>query len=348
MNNLLSKWGQLSTKKSLPLQASIELTNRCNERCTHCYIDDFSDDPQKILTEQQWHTVLKELRIGGVLYLILMGGEAMLSPYFWSVLKKASDLGFHVSMITNGLKIKDVSIAKKLKDNGLSVATFSVYSLSDEIHDSMTRVKGSLAKTLNAIDMCLEVGIEPTVNCLLTKNNIKGVFNLYKWAEVKNLQLQVDYNVTPKLSGNLEPTLQRASYDDIRWYFKEMTKRFPNSAPLPSGEKKTDYICNAAKGKCAVTAYGDLLPCIEIRKPLGNLLVDGFMTSWTSEEALKWRGLRVGQIKNQQNLDLQNFCEHCPGLADHEHSDHLKLTEFTEKIGEIKQQLWKQGLDHSS
>ena len=44
------------------------------------------------------------------------------------------------------------------------------------------------------------------------------------------------------------------------------------------------------------------------------------MSLWSSESALKWRGIKVGHLKDvkEDGLELQNFCEHCPGLADHE------------------------------
>ena len=47
-----------------------------------------------VLDQESWFHVLKELRSGGVLYLILMGGEAMLSPHFWPILREGFFHGF--------------------------------------------------------------------------------------------------------------------------------------------------------------------------------------------------------------------------------------------------------------
>ena len=339
----IDRWNNKSLLQGKPLQASIELTNRCNERCTHCYIDSFKDDPDRVLDQEEWFHILKELRSGGVLYLILMGGEAMLSPHFWPVLKKASQMGFHTSLITNGLKIKNQATADQLADSGLKLATFSLYSLDSKIHDHMTRVPHSHKRIMDAILFCELAGIRPTINCLLTKNNIEGAFDMYKWAAEKDYLLKIDVNVTPKFSGDMEPTRQRASREQLKWYFSEMKKRFGTTSP-PSEEKTTDYVCNAAKGKCAVTAYGELLPCVEIREPMGNLLDKTFMSLWAGKAAAKWRNIKVGELKDVQDgeLELQNFCEHCPGLSDHEHGDAKKMTEFTRTIGEIKRELWKE------
>ncbi|MCJ8277739.1 MAG: hypothetical protein MJK18_12925, partial [Bdellovibrionales bacterium] len=69
--SILDKFRNRSTESHRPLQASLELTYRCNERCTHCYIEEFRDDPKRVLKLQDWFKVLEELRAGGSLYLIL-------------------------------------------------------------------------------------------------------------------------------------------------------------------------------------------------------------------------------------------------------------------------------------
>ena len=271
-----------------------------------------------------------------------MGGEAMLSPYFWPLLRKSSEMGFFTSIITNGLKVKTQKVADDLADFGLRLATFSLYSLDSDIHDKMTRVPGSGQRILQAIDFCERAGIRPTLNCLLTKSNIEKVFEIYDWAEARNFELRVDMNVTPKFSGDMEPTVQRASREQLNWYFQEMKNRY-STIRGPSGEKATDFVCNAAKGKCAVTAYGELLPCIEIREPMGSLVEESFLSIWSGPNGQKWRNLKVGDLKDvkAEGTELQNFCDHCPGLASHEHGDALQMTEFTRTLGEIKKGIWK-------
>ena len=108
---IFQKFSQSSIERAVPLQASLELTYRCNERCTHCYLESFQDDPKRVLSLPQWFHILEELRQAGSLYLILMGGEPLLSPYFFPIGSLASQIGFDVSAISNGLKIKDLSFA---------------------------------------------------------------------------------------------------------------------------------------------------------------------------------------------------------------------------------------------
>ena len=340
--SILDKFRGYSTQKFIPLQASLELTYRCNERCTHCYVEEFKDDPQKVLKMKDWEKVLKELRSAGTLYLILMGGEPMLSPYFWDISERATEMGFHVSIISNGLKVKSQLVAKRMKASGIKLATFSIYSLDPEVHDKMTSVRGSHEKLMDAIEYCLAEGIQVSLNSLLTEANAKGIFDLYDWAVAKGLELKVDPNVTPKLNGDMAPTEYRASRETLLWFYRERVTRWNRSVPSPSMETEDSYVCNAAKGKCAVNPYGELLPCIEIRESMGSLVDQNFKDIWFTEDAKKWRDPKVKDLKNVDDMEIYNHCEHCPGMAKNEHGDAMKLTCYSKQVAEVKNQVFKE------
>lgn len=339
---IFKKFSSLSVAKAIPLQASLELTYRCNERCTHCYIESFHDDPKRLLDLEQWFVVLEKLRAAGTLYLVLMGGEPTLSPHFFEVSKRAAELGFYVSMISNGLKIQNREFVEKMKNSGMKVITFSLYSLVAEIHDQMTQVKGSQQRVLKAIDLCLEQGLQVSVNCLLTEANSRGVFDLFEWAIERGLQMKVDPNITAKLNGDKTPTFFRASEETLLWFYRERSRRWKRSTPAPSLDTESSYICNAAKGKCAVTPYGELLPCIEIRESFGNLATDDFKTIWNSETALKWRMPKVKDLQDPIDHGDYGFCEHCPGMAKNEHQNPLRLTDYTKLIGRVRKQVYEE------
>ena len=338
-SKIFNKFNARATMEAIPLQASLELTYRCNERCTHCYIEEFKDDPRRILNLEQWYKVLTELREAGTLYLILMGGEPLLSPYLFQVSQRATELGFHVSIISNGLKIKDQAYADRLRATGLKLATFSLYSLDPDVHDKMTSVRGSHEKLMRAIEYCDKAGIDISLNGLLTEANSRGIFDLYEWAAERGYEFKVDPNLTPKLNGDMEPTQYRATKETLLWFYRERARRWVASTPSPAMETANSYICNAAKGKCAVNPYGELLPCIEIREPFGNLVTESFQKIWHSEVAKKWRTPKLKDMTDAGEPGLYSFCDHCPGMAKNEHGDEMKLTSYTKLVASVKRQI---------
>jgi len=64
---------QLARDRDTPLSAMIEIADRCNEACVHCY----QVQGQKgELSTDEWRSILDELAEMGVLFLTISGGEA--------------------------------------------------------------------------------------------------------------------------------------------------------------------------------------------------------------------------------------------------------------------------------
>jgi radical SAM protein with 4Fe4S-binding SPASM domain len=87
-----------------PLIVWFEITRSCNLPCRHCYVS--AGPPRKNeLTTPEIFRCLEELRQAGVFALVLVGGEPMLHPDFIPILQRAHELGFVISIATNGTYI---------------------------------------------------------------------------------------------------------------------------------------------------------------------------------------------------------------------------------------------------
>jgi len=90
---------RLLTKK--PFIAEIDITDRCNLRCSHCY--HFQEKGSAAVNEEpsleKWKERFNELRAKGIRMIMLMGGEPMLRP---DVVELADKMFPFVEMITNG------------------------------------------------------------------------------------------------------------------------------------------------------------------------------------------------------------------------------------------------------
>src|SRR4029078_6094131 len=94
----------------IPLHVSLELTLRCNIRCTHCYNFD-RDQPRSgsgpELTLEEIRPLLDDLRKAGTLFLSLTGGEAMVHPRFWEMRAEGAARGFALRVLSNGILLPE-------------------------------------------------------------------------------------------------------------------------------------------------------------------------------------------------------------------------------------------------
>ncbi len=339
--SILSDFREVTQEKLIPLQVTLELTYRCNERCGHCYLATYDDraDGRPTLTLSEWQRILDELALAKTLYLILIGGEAMMHPQFWGIAEYGAKRNFVLSLITNGLLV-DERAADRFSDLNFYQVTVSFYSLDPAIHDRMTRRVGSHAATQAAIKRLQKKGVGVGLNCLLTRENIEGCFELEAWAKANGLVIQFDPMVTPKSDASLASTVTRASRAQLTTYFTTLKQLGRGHGPQPKAEA-VDPVCNAGRGKCAVNPYGDLLTCLEVREAIGNLREKSFADLWHSPKAQELRGYRVRDLKFDSSCGDGAFCDHCPGMAGAEVGDRMAPIPFLMELAQIKRQVFE-------
>ncbi len=129
----------------------LEITNRCNERCSHCYND--SGPHRKhdsTLSFAEWLEVLSAGARLGCRGVQFIGGEPTLVPELPELIGHARRLGFElIEVFTNGTAVTD-RLLDCFVENQVQVAV-SLYGTSPQAHDRITILPGSFLKTVDAL-----------------------------------------------------------------------------------------------------------------------------------------------------------------------------------------------------
>lgn len=86
---------------SVPAKVQIQVTNRCNFHCLHCYASSGTARDSE-LTDSEIHALLERCQKAGVLQIEWSGGEPFVRKGFVELLQHAHSLGFEQNMLTNG------------------------------------------------------------------------------------------------------------------------------------------------------------------------------------------------------------------------------------------------------
>ena len=86
-----------------------ELTYRCNETCTHCYLDVFQPNATVAgeLATAQIKSTLDQLAAMGVLNITFSGGEILVHRDFFEIAAYARRKRFAIRLMSNGLLIHE-------------------------------------------------------------------------------------------------------------------------------------------------------------------------------------------------------------------------------------------------
>lgn len=137
----------------------LELTNRCNLRCVHCYTESHPESGDRdVLTAEDYEGVMSRAYELGCRKIQLIGGEPQMNPSFPRLLRRAVELGFDiVEVFTNLTRLDDETIEFSARHR-VQFAT-SVYSDDPAVHDTVTRVRGSHRRTIGNLRRLTAQGV---------------------------------------------------------------------------------------------------------------------------------------------------------------------------------------------
>lgn len=141
------------------LQMHLFLTNSCNLRCHHCYMNSGVEYDAE-LSYKELCDLLSSFKNGGGECLILSGGEVTMRPDMMDIIKYSSNIGLEVSIMTNGTIWSDDMVEQA--SEYLSGVQVSIDGYNDFEH-GLVRGTGNFEKALKTVDRFLKKGIRTTV-----------------------------------------------------------------------------------------------------------------------------------------------------------------------------------------
>jgi radical SAM protein with 4Fe4S-binding SPASM domain len=340
--------------RHLPFSVHFDLTYRCNERCVHCYLD--HEDRGEMTTEEV-KGVLDQLAAAGTLFLTFSGGEIFLRQDLFELLAYARKLHFDLSLKTNALLI-NAERASRLRSLAVRRIQISIYSADPAVHDAITKVRGSLERSLKAIRFLKEQGLQVKIACPLMKQNLTAFRTVQRLAEELSVPYILDLTITPMMDGNqktlalrnpaasLLPVLQDSMLNPRLKVSPETRNASASGATgsvTSSGMESSGYDdipCSAGHNSSYISPYGDVYPCVQMPLPTGNLRRQRFDEIWYgSSEMRRVRGIRESHLKICAGCSIRQYCERCPGLAQMEGGDLLGAYERACELAELNASL---------
>ncbi len=315
--SLMAEMSAKADARGVPLSAHMDITWRCNERCVHCYLE--HDDKGEMTTEEI-KDVLRQLAEAGTFFLSISGGEPLLRRDCFEILEYARSLRFNVKLKTNAVMIGPQE-AQRLRKLGIEQVQISVYSHRPEVHDAITKLPGSLRRTLKAIEHLKDIKIRVSVAHVLMQFNSRDAKAVKQMAKELGVNFVVDPTITPMLNGDRSITKLGISPDELRdlMHTEEFVgdvAEFCSPVSTVNDDILEGHSCSAGHTLAYISPYADIFPCVAFPMPCGNLRKQGFREIWYGSAALtELRSVRVRDLHTCSHCTHTAYCSRCPGLA---------------------------------
>lgn len=161
------------------------ITRRCNLKCIYCYSNSTDKKDSGELTTREAKEFIGDLAEFKVPVIIFSGGEPLLRPDLFALIKTAKSEGIRVVISTNGTLITE-EMSREMRDIGVDYIGISVDGIG-KINDRLRGAKGAFKKTLAGIHNCRNAGLKVGLRFTITRLNFKeipSVFNLIEKEEI--------------------------------------------------------------------------------------------------------------------------------------------------------------------
>lgn len=316
-------------KKPFLVNLDIELTERCNLNCQHCYINQPATNnkiKQQELSAERIKSILTEAASLGCLMVRFTGGEPLLRDDFEEIYVYARRLGLKVLLFTNATLITPRLAALFSRIPLLEKIEITFYGMKKHSYEQATRVPGSYEQARRGIGLLLEKKVPFVVKGALLPPNRDELEEFDKWVlSMPGAENRPSQVICFSLRCRRDSETRNCLIKKLRWtpgqcleilkrtepQYSDDMKVFSQSHMFPPGEKL--FTCDAGLGKACVDAYGFLQPCMLMRHPdtiynLDNGSIRDCLTNIFSKV----------RLKKAKNPDYLNHCAHCflKGLCD--------------------------------
>lgn len=316
----------------------IELTERCNNNCIHCCINQPVNHQPSIhreLSASEWKELLSQASALGAASVRFTGGEPLLRSDFVELYLFARRLGLSVMLFTNGRLITPELADLFVRIPPRETIELTSYGMSAESYETVSRIPGSFEQFRRGIDLLRSRGIRFSVKGTLLPPAKSEIEAFIKWHEEICQQQRL-----PSLVLFLELRHRR---DSIQKNGRIIKMRLPPKEGLAYLSRNRDnfisdvhsickysttkptallFTCNAGNRLC-IDAYGRIQYCLALRHL--DTVVDSrshcirYYLNEFLPELRKMRATNQEYLKRCARCMLRGLCEQCPAKSWIEH-----------------------------
>lgn len=312
----------------------IELTERCNNDCIHCYINRPAGDERarrREMSASRVGEILREAASLGCQSVRFTGGEPLLRDDFEEIYLDARKLGIKVTIFTNATLIRPRIADLLTRIPALAPVEMTLYGMTRKSYEAVTRTRNSFGKAMAGVDRLLESKVPFVVRGVFLPSNAGEIRAFEEWAQKipwmdKRPQLTIFHFLRARRDqskNRLIKNIRSSPEVGVKVLMRDPNQYLKDTVIfLRTFSGKRDdrlFTCGAGLNTCTVDAYGRLQLCLLVRHP--EAVYD--LEHGSLKDAMEsfFPAMRKRKAENRTYLErcarcpLKGFCEQCPGQS---------------------------------
>lgn len=291
----------------------LEVTHRCVCDCVHCYL---VKEPHDELSLEEIEGLLRQLCAEGTLEVTLTGGEPFLREDLPQILGLLRKDRFQVSLLTTGIPVGKPE-AELLKRSRVRLVAMALLGAGPQTHDALMRRPGAFDRTMRAAKALAAAGVLVELRVTLMEQNWRELPAMAKAAQDVGARVRGSITVMPRTDGDPAPLKLALRREALA----QVDLSVLRGGVLPGEEEDRGGAilkCYAGLTSAGISPQGDLLPCIVLRRKVGNVRERTVKDIWHDHPdpfLVELRELATEEVRECFACERSSLCTRCPGIA---------------------------------
>lgn len=297
-NPLERKLVDKANRTHTPITANFELTPTCTLNCDMCFIRTERSVVEQhggLLPLQQWLDWAEQLQSMGTLFILLTGGEPMLYPHFKELYTRLREMGFVITINTNGTLI-DEEMVRTLQARKPRRVNVTLYGGNAETYSRLCHNPQGYSRCMDALKLLKQAGIDIKLNVSIVKKNLEDYEQIIRLARELDIPAEVNSYMFPLTRSECGTArniqAERLEADEaarIEMLYMEYKKgdgmtRYMHDLKYTlahtEGASACSLECRAAKSSCWINWQGIMTPCVLMEAPAVSLRHTPLAAAW--------------------------------------------------------------------
>ena len=319
--------GFLSMKaryNDIPVSGTFELTPLCNLDCKMCYVHlnkNQIKENERLLTVDEWKTIIKQAVDAGMMFATLTGGECLTYPGFREIYLYLMSLGIHPDVFTNGRLLTEDTI-RFFAAHPPGVIQISLYGSNEDAYERVTGHR-AFQQVLGGIKQAKQAGLNVYLAIAPNRYMREDAAALLNLVHDLNIPYAIGtgtLQARPETEREiLDYVLDTDTYFSIQkmekvYYSTHSTDRSYFTVPkyYPKEKKKLSGLqCGGGHSTFQVNWKGEMSPCTAFSASVHYSILDrDFDKAWKLvRDAMQ----NYRPPKECEDCENKQYCGNCPG-----------------------------------
>jgi AdoMet-dependent heme synthase len=158
--------------KQTPFTVAWEVTRACAYACIHCRAEaQPKRDPRELTTDEGFRLIDDLVDVGRPI-LIVTGGDPMMRPDLFDLIRYAAGRGLRVALSPTATKLVTLERLREAREAGVARIQMSLDGSRPEVQDAFRGRPGSFERTLEILDDIRSAGISLQVGTTVSRYNV--------------------------------------------------------------------------------------------------------------------------------------------------------------------------------